>query len=715
MEDNHYDESVSSPSKRAKVAEEDDYDAALMNLNDTEQLRFLADQLKPTEESVEQDSQSNHDPSHQMVSNGETGVSSITAQPYSTTFTPITYADLPLVDAKITDPLHVLRIKSLPILDNLSTQILNTLGRGAYMDAISIATQPETDQGQAFQILMSLFEQTKTIYASEDAFLSAKQLGLNINREFSVIVQKTNLATFVSAVFGAAKVGFFHLNENFLDTFVVENGKLLKPQGALFLDLKTQAYISAMGQVEQSQKEILDDLFPEDIDKILLTRKINSKVLAPSEVDFVSRCKRRREHLANMDPKEDLSLKYSWLAFVRDLSEYISKNSRMILTGKSGKANEDRKEVLRKVSSISMEVRPDEPVTAPEVTQLQTSTATGNSSSSQSNSRPPYYQRRPWTSEEEEALMAGLNTVQGPHWAQILELYGPGGRISEVLKDRNQVQLKDKARNLKMFFLKTGAPMPEVLKFVTGDVKSRTGKRYRKKAAVAQAFPRVNSIASPATTQPTQVSNVLSGPVLPTTEEPISNISVSTQDSNSNTDNSLVTPNPSLESIQNVNTSSSASVPLEQPGNTNVDTSNKASNTESIFASTTTPNIEVTNSSIENSGNTESSHIDQVTDPALISLSMQGSPESSAKQSLENSLTTTSAESSGSIAAVSTQATPEKADISNPETSKSEDHHQSEGSSTQNPNDNSSADKDEENAHLMTLIRQVDEYLESGK
>lgn len=82
-------------------------------------------------------------------------------------------------------------------------------------------------------------------------------------------------------------------------------------------------------------------------------------------------------------------------------------------------------------------------------------------------------QRRPWTTEEENALMAGLDRVKGPHWSQILAMFGPGGTINETLKDRNQVQLKDKARNLKLFFLKSGIEVPYYLKFVTGELKTR--------------------------------------------------------------------------------------------------------------------------------------------------------------------------------------------------------------------------------------------------
>lgn len=91
--------------------------------------------------------------------------------------------------------------------------------------------------------------------------------------------------------------------------------------------------------------------------------------------------------------------------------------------------------------------------------------------------------RRPWTQDEEKALMMGLDKVQGPHWSQILSLYGPGGSISNILKDRSQVQLKDKARNLKLFFLKSNSEMPYYLQAVTGELKTRApGQAARKEA-----------------------------------------------------------------------------------------------------------------------------------------------------------------------------------------------------------------------------------------
>ena len=92
-------------------------------------------------------------------------------------------------------------------------------------------------------------------------------------------------------------------------------------------------------------------------------------------------------------------------------------------------------------------------------------------------------QRRPWTVEEENWLMAGLDRVKGPHWSQILAMFGPGGTINEVLKDRNQVQLKDKARNLKLFFLKSNIEVPYYLQFVTGELKTRAPAQAAKNEA----------------------------------------------------------------------------------------------------------------------------------------------------------------------------------------------------------------------------------------
>lgn len=135
----------------------------------------------------------------------------------------------------------------------------------------------------------------KKLYSTE-AFLNPDLLELRAPQHRATI-RKVNLATFVSSVFGSVEVGFFHLNEHFLDTFVPDGARLLKSQSALFLNLKTQAYISAMDQGEKPKEEILNDLFPPDMDQILLRRRNGAKNLTPNESDFVARCKSRRNHV----------------------------------------------------------------------------------------------------------------------------------------------------------------------------------------------------------------------------------------------------------------------------------------------------------------------------------------------------------------------------------------------------------------------------------
>jgi hypothetical protein len=87
--------------------------------------------------------------------------------------------------------------------------------------------------------------------------------------------------------------------------------------------------------------------------------------------------------------------------------------------------------------------------------------------------------------------MHGLDLVQGPHWSQILTYFGRNGTISDILKERTQVQLKDKARNLKLFFLKANTEMPFYLNTVTGELKTRAPTQAARKEAEERA--RLNS------------------------------------------------------------------------------------------------------------------------------------------------------------------------------------------------------------------------------
>lgn len=206
---------------------------------------------------------------------------------------------------------------------------MNTLAKTSHQDIITIITEPESDAGQAYATLKSLFDHTKKVYSIHGAFLSAYDLGLTDQAQIDTI-RKANLATFVSSVFGSHDVGFYDLNEHFLETFVADGNRLLKSQAQLLLDLKTQAYISAMANGERSRDEILEDLFPDDLEQLLLQRRPGAKQLAPSEADFVIRARSRRDRLlADSNDEEAIAAlpeKYLWEVFLRDVSGYVSKN-----------------------------------------------------------------------------------------------------------------------------------------------------------------------------------------------------------------------------------------------------------------------------------------------------------------------------------------------------------------------------------------------------
>lgn len=467
---------------------------------------------------------------------------------------------LPIVAADYLPPRIQLLINTLPTLDNLASQLLRIVALGPYQKILDLAAHPDTPAGATFRDLTSLFEFTKRLYSEEDPFLSVEHLAPGMwkegdktpsifrNREqlIELTLRKVNLATFLGATLGTIEVGFFYLNESFLDIFCPANnldpantlsnmsphnmslqsgvntiigdkiGKLLKPQTVLYLDLKTQAYISAIEAGGRSREDILEDILPHNLEDILLERR-KTKILTPTEFDFIDRCKSRKEILLNYPSDKVLSEEYDWLSFLKELFEYSAKNMGFLIWGKKGRATKERNPT-NKEAETSNTPHSDEVVASASTNDTTSITSTGNPTTYDLRSQEisditkallpseiqeqqihlrlnpgsnvKSLQRRPWTREEEKALRHALE-LKGPLWSNILELFGAGGKISEALKNRSQVQLKDKARNWKMFFLKSGLPVPAYLQKVTGDLERddrlRQNKRLNRNRKTAAA------------------------------------------------------------------------------------------------------------------------------------------------------------------------------------------------------------------------------------
>ncbi|KAF2719127.1 hypothetical protein K431DRAFT_321922 [Polychaeton citri CBS 116435] len=395
-----------------------------------------------------------------------------------------------------------LKIQSLPILENLAIQLIQTISRSSLPQLQDLMHPGESDDAQAFVTLKSLFDQTRKVYSRETPFIDAIAIQM-FQANQQEVIRKANIATFISSILGAHDVSFFHLNEYFMETFVPLGHRLLKWQGAIFLELKSQSYISALMNSDGSPQAMLDELFPPDLDAQILTRHPDAPSLSPSEQDFVDRCRSRKSYLlqepSTPDVAQELSKKYQWTDFVREFATSISKNVEGILnvparTQQMFGGGMNDKRAANAVQAVhdsafhnqahSVQQQGHQSLTSiqPGLGGQQDGTAAGsrqagNAQGDTSKKPAPNTSaiRQPWTKAEEEALLAGLDKVNGPHWSQILALYGRGGSVSEVLKDRNQVQLKDKARNLKLWYLKTGKEVPSSLKGVTGELRKRGG------------------------------------------------------------------------------------------------------------------------------------------------------------------------------------------------------------------------------------------------
>lgn len=195
-------------------------------------------------------------------------------------------------------------------------------------------TDPKSPSGEAYGTLKSLFDHTKRVYSIQDHFLCPYELDL-VEPAHVDTLRKANMATYVSSVFGSQEVGFYYLNEYFLDTFVVDGKGLRKSEAQLFLDLKTQAYISAVSNGNYPREKLIEDLFPANLEERLLLRKPSAKQLSPSENDFVQRAQNRSKALLEESATEDaislLPQKYVWEIFLRDVSVYIEKQFKTIV------------------------------------------------------------------------------------------------------------------------------------------------------------------------------------------------------------------------------------------------------------------------------------------------------------------------------------------------------------------------------------------------
>ena len=226
-----------------------------------------------------------------------------------------------------------LKADAIRVLNILAVQVLHLLASQPVADLTLITAGAESSATQnPYTAFKMLFDKTKKVYAIQDSLLILSEL-TSIHEGVS-IGRKANLVTFVTSCYGSGEVSFHQLNEYFLETFTPDGGRVLASQARLFLELKTQAYLSAMTAKDQPKSTILDDLFPRDLDQRLLASRPGAKSLIATEKELVKRARNRRKTLEERHGDDaaldDLRNAYRWDAFQAELAEYIKKNYEVV-------------------------------------------------------------------------------------------------------------------------------------------------------------------------------------------------------------------------------------------------------------------------------------------------------------------------------------------------------------------------------------------------
>lgn len=272
----------------------------------------------------------------------------------------------------------------------------------------------------------------------------------------------------------------------------------------------------------ETSQTLLDSIFPDKFFSLLEPDKKCSDInkIPLAEKEFFERATRRKEILLDCNSLKKLNSEYSWEHFVTSFIDYVKAKIGVLICGKKGRYTHpllpkgqtlkefklEQNQLLTKYNdksednNVKIDCKKLE-LDIPVDTLFKDGTSSlvianmANSSNLMKISKSPRSlkintfkvikppppslankipnisnkpsSRSAWSKEEEECLIEGLKTT-GPSWTRILNLYGPGGKVNEILKNRNQVQLKDKARNWKLSFLKKKTPLPEYLTKVTG-------------------------------------------------------------------------------------------------------------------------------------------------------------------------------------------------------------------------------------------------------
>ena len=221
-------------------------------------------------------------------------------------------------------PPRMAPLDHLPALDKQASELLSFLSRLTPTESLELSNSPNAPSTKMYVALRASFDRTRRLVSPGWPFLSQYDLGLRNSVQIEII-RKANQAIFISSIF-TGEVGLRDMDRSFLAVFVPEHGHLLKPQASMYLELKTQGFITAWRTGAAPPHIVMADLFGPDLDKTLLARRPGTTGLSPIEQEFLGMLDSRRSTLETYIKNktvDQLHLRYKWEDFSRQVSTYL--------------------------------------------------------------------------------------------------------------------------------------------------------------------------------------------------------------------------------------------------------------------------------------------------------------------------------------------------------------------------------------------------------
>jgi hypothetical protein len=229
------------------------------------------------------------------------------------------------------------------MLDQQASQILAFLSRLTPTDAMGLSNRPNAAISREYASLRVAFDRTRRLVSPGWPFLPQHDLGLRDTNQIEII-RRANQAIFMSSIF-TGEIGLRDMDRSFLPVFVPENGGLLKEQGTMFLELKTQGFITAWRTGAAPPDLVMRDMFGPDLDKVLLARRPGKATLTDTEREFLRMLNSRRgilESAVKTKTLDQLPVTYKWEDFSREVSSYLINHIVKTTSNGTGLTNTER-------------------------------------------------------------------------------------------------------------------------------------------------------------------------------------------------------------------------------------------------------------------------------------------------------------------------------------------------------------------------------------